>query len=138
MQHLCAISVSASAMPCFPRGACPPILVFAREEFDTFKLEPSTLPLRCLYKLLIWVDLLSFEATLFRSTTFTILSGGGGGGAPPLASAMRGGGGGAPPSVCAMGDGGGGGSTASDPIEVEVVVVGDSSGGGGGDGASDP
>ena len=119
--YLFVISARASAIPCFPLVPAPTALVLPPDDL-TLMLDPSTFPLRVLYRLPNCVDLFSLVVAFGRKH-LPAPGGGGGGAAAPLPRGIDGGGAGAGPDLKGIGGGGGG---TSGKLELK------GSGGGGG------
>lgn len=106
--YLFVISARASAIPCFPLVPAPIALVLPPDDLPLM-LDPSTFPLRVLYRFPNCVDLFSLVVALGRKDLPAPGGGGGGGAAAPLPRGIDGGGGaGAGPILKGFGGGGGG------------------------------
>lgn len=88
------ISANASAIPCpLLAPELAPTWLFLALDVLPSRLDPSTFPLRSLYKVPIVVDLFNLVLAFFARSAFaTPIGGGGGGGANPFGDAIGGGG----------------------------------------------
>jgi len=158
--YLFVISARASAIPSFPLVPARIALVLPLDDLPLM-LDPSTFPLRVLYRLPNCVDLFSLVVAFGRKHLPAPGGGGGGAAAAPLPRGIDGGGAGAGPDLKGIGGGGGGTSaklelkgsgggggsalfgcsTGGDDVGggggiVHVVGRGEGGGGGGGGGVS--
>lgn len=87
------ISANASAIPCpLLAPELAPTWLFLALDVLPSRLDPSTFPLRSLYKVPIVVDLFNLVLAFFARSAFATPIGGGGGGANPFGDAIGGGG----------------------------------------------